>query len=151
MPTFPQRIAQFFSALGDRIAGRSRGARGPEQSRIADARGVGGITTSGYQRTPDERTAEWLRAAGATQLWGKPPRLRISGGQHQAGTCRMGNDPMTSVVDKDCRIHDVDNVYVIDASVHPTNGGFNPVLTILANAYRASSVMLNAWRGSKVS
>ena len=50
----------------------------------------------------------------------------------------MGNDPKTSVVNRDCQLHEVDNVYVIDASVHVTNGGFNPALTILANAYRAS-------------
>jgi hypothetical protein len=41
------------------------------------------------------------------------------------------------------------NVYVIDASTHVTNGGFNPVLTILANAYRASNNLLKAWKGSK--
>lgn len=62
----------------------------------------------------------------------------------------MGSDPKTSVVDRHCRIHDVDNVYVVDASVHVTNGGFNPVLTILANAYRASESLVKAWRGSKV-
>jgi choline dehydrogenase-like flavoprotein len=61
----------------------------------------------------------------------------------------MGNDRKTSVVDKDCRIHDVDNVYVMDASVHATNGGFNPVLTILANAYRASEALVKTWKGSK--
>jgi choline dehydrogenase-like flavoprotein len=54
------------------------------------------------------------------------------------------------VVDKDCRIHDVDNVYVIDASVHVTNGGFNPALTIMANAYRASANLLQAWKGTRV-
>ena len=48
----------------------------------------------------------------------------------------MGNDAKTSVVDRDCRVHDLDNVYVVDASVNVTNGGFNPVLTIMANAYR---------------
>jgi len=58
----------------------------------------------------------------------------------------MGNDPKTSVVDRYCRIHDVDNVYVIDASVHVTNGGFNPVLTILALAYYASDHLIKAWR-----
>ena len=76
------------------------------------------------------------------QTWKKIPARALSGGQHQAGTCRMGNDPKTSVVDRDCRVHDVDNVYVIDASVHVTNGGFNPVLTIMANAYRASGNLL---------
>ena len=61
----------------------------------------------------------------------------------------MGNDPKTSVVDKDCRLHDVANVYVIDASVHVTNGGFNPVLTILAGAYRASDNLIKAWKGAR--
>jgi len=81
----------------------------------------------------------WLREAGAIRTWRKIPGKGLSGGQHQAGTCRMGNDPKTSVVDRDCRVHDTDNVYVIDGSVHVTNGGFNPVLTIMANAYRASA------------
>jgi choline dehydrogenase-like flavoprotein len=92
----------------------------------------------------------WLKEAGATRTWMRPPGPGLSGGQHQAGTCRMGNDPKSSVVNRDCQIHDVDNVYVIDASVHVTNGGFNPALTILANAYRASSNLLRAWKGSRV-
>jgi len=92
----------------------------------------------------------WLKEAGAAQTWKRAPGKSLSGGQHQAGTCRMGADPKTSVVDKDCRIHDVDNVYVIDASVHVTNGGFNPALTILANAYRTSANLLKTWKGTKV-
>ena len=92
----------------------------------------------------------WLREAGAIQTWTRIPGSALSGGQHQAGTCRMGDDPQTSVVNRDCQLHDVDNVYVIDASVHVTNGGFNPALTILANAYRASDRLLTAWKGSKV-
>jgi choline dehydrogenase-like flavoprotein len=96
-----------------------------------------------------DKCEEWLKAAGATQTWKRAPGKSLSGGQHQAGTCRMGNDPKTSVVDKDCRIHDVDNVYVIDAGVHVTNGGFNPALTILANAYRASSNLVRAYKGTK--
>jgi choline dehydrogenase-like flavoprotein len=92
----------------------------------------------------------WLKEAGAVQTWKRTASKSLSGGQHQAGTCRMGADPKTSVVDKDCRIHDVDNVYVIDASVHVTNGGFNPALTILANAYRASETLVKTWKGSRV-
>jgi choline dehydrogenase-like flavoprotein len=93
------------------------------------------------------KAEEWLKEAGAVQTWKRLTSKSLSGGQHQAGTCRMGNDPKTSVVDANCRIHDVDNVYVIDASVHPTNGGFNPALTILANAYRASDALLKTWKG----
>ncbi len=92
----------------------------------------------------------WLQEAGAVSTWQRVPGQGLSGGQHQAGTCRMGADARTSVVDRDCRIHDVDNVYVIDASVHVTNGGFNPALTILANAYRTSANLLQAWKGTRV-
>jgi choline dehydrogenase-like flavoprotein len=92
----------------------------------------------------------WLKEAGAIQTWRRIPPNTLSGGQHQAGTCRMGNDPKTSVVNRDCQLHEVDNVYVVDASVHVTNGGFNPALTILANAYRASDNLLQAWKGSRV-
>jgi choline dehydrogenase-like flavoprotein len=92
----------------------------------------------------------WLKEAGAVTTWKKSSGGGLSGGQHQAGTCRMGNDPKTSVVDPYCRIHDVENAYVIDGSVHVTNGGFNPALTIMAIAYRASDHLLRSWKGSKV-
>lgn len=92
----------------------------------------------------------WLKEAGAAKTfrfhW---TFLNIpSGGQHQAGTCRMGDDPKTSVVDRFCRVHDVDNLYVIDGSVHVTNGGFNPVLTIMAIAYYASDNLVKSWKGT---
>ena len=60
----------------------------------------------------------------------------------------MGNDPRWSVVDRNCRIHDVDNVFVVDGSVHVTNGGFNPVLTIMAIAYYASASLVHEWKGT---
>ena len=72
-----------------------------------------------------------------TSLMAGRPEM-VSAGQHQAGTCRMGNDPQSSVVNRNCQLHDVDNVFVIDSSVHVTNGGFNPALTIMAIAYFAS-------------
>ena len=62
----------------------------------------------------------------------------------------MGNDPKTSVVDPDCRVHDVPNLFVVDGSVHVTNGGFNPALTIMANAYRASENMVKTWKGTRM-
>jgi choline dehydrogenase-like flavoprotein len=58
----------------------------------------------------------------------------------------MGSDPKTSVVDPNCRVHDHDNLYVVDGSVHVTNGGFNPVLTIMANAYRVSEQIVRSRR-----
>jgi choline dehydrogenase-like flavoprotein len=92
------------------------------------------------------KAVEWLQAAGAVRTWTNVPGLELSGGQHQAGTCRMGNDPQTSVVDRNCRIHEADNVYLADASVHVTNGGFNPALTILANAYRVAAAIVKERR-----
>jgi choline dehydrogenase-like flavoprotein len=95
------------------------------------------------------KAEEWLKEAGAFKTWRRLPGSGLSGGQHQAGTCRMGSDPKTSVVNRDCQVHDVDNLFVIDASVHVTNGGFNPVLTIMANAYRASDILVRNWKGTK--
>ncbi len=50
-------------------------------------------------------------------------------------------------MDASGRVHDVPNVFVIDASVHVTNGGFNPVLTIFANAFRCAFLLTKAWSG----
>jgi choline dehydrogenase-like flavoprotein len=92
-----------------------------------------------------ERARELLQASGALRMWGGPPRLGLSGGQHQAGTCRMGEDVHTSVVDPWCRVHGHDNLYVADGSVHVTNGGFNPVLTIMALAFRTAEHIARSW------
>ncbi len=58
---------------------------------------------------------------------------------HQVGTCRFGEDPNTSVLDRWCRVHDSDNVYVVDGSFMPTSLGVGPALTIIANALRVGS------------
>jgi choline dehydrogenase-like flavoprotein len=92
-----------------------------------------------------ERAKEWLLACGATRVWGTPPGLGLSGGQHQAGTCRMGDDPASSVVDRWGRVHGQQNLYIADASVHVTNGGFNPVLTVLALAFRTAERIAAEW------
>ncbi|WP_223290977.1 GMC oxidoreductase [Streptomyces avicenniae] len=91
-----------------------------------------------------ERCVEWLAAAGARQA--VPAALSggaagPSGGQHQAGTCRMGTDPARSVTDPYGRVWGHGNLRVVDGSTHVTNGGVNPVLTIFANALRIASHM----------
>jgi len=94
-----------------------------------------------------ERAADWLRASGATTAiaYGFPPgNVAPSSGQHQAGTCRMGTDPATSVTDPYGRVWGHPNLRVIDGSLHVTNGGVNPVLTIFANAFR----IMHTWVGS---
>ena len=64
--------------------------------------------------------------------------IPIGGTAHQAGTCRFGADPATSVLNLDCRAHEVDNLYVADASFFPSIGAVNPTLTIIANALRVA-------------
>jgi choline dehydrogenase-like flavoprotein len=60
----------------------------------------------------------------------------IAGVAHQAGTCRFGTDPSTSVLDVNCKAHELDNLYVVDTSFFPSIGAVNPALTAIANAIR---------------
>ena len=103
---------------------------------VARLSGVAHAETLRATRYMNARAADWLRAAGAQRVWTYDPVPRLSGGQHQAGTCRMGTDPKTSVTDAWGRVWGHNNLFVSDGSLHPTNGGFNPVLTIMALAFR---------------
>lgn len=60
---------------------------------------------------------------------------------HACGTCRFGDDPATSVLDRDNRAHELENLFVVDASFFPSSGGTNPSLTIAANALRVAEVI----------
>jgi choline dehydrogenase-like flavoprotein len=61
---------------------------------------------------------------------------------HQVGTCKFGADPKTSVLDLNCRAHDLDNLYVVDGSFFVSSGAVNPTLTIMANALRVGDHLL---------
>jgi choline dehydrogenase-like flavoprotein len=69
--------------------------------------------------------------------------LDISGMSHQNGTLRFGTNPSNSVLDLNCKAHDLENLYVVDASFFPSCGAFNPALTIAANALRVGDHILN--------
>ncbi|MGH7822335.1 MAG: GMC oxidoreductase, partial [Candidatus Binatia bacterium] len=94
-----------------------------------------------------KRLVDLAEASGALEKWvvDLPGITTIDrdtpmrGGLHVLGTCRMGKDPSKSVVDAGCRSHDVRNLWVVDGSVFPTSGGYDPGLTILANAYRVAA------------
>ena len=88
---------------------------------------------------------------GATRVWRNGPGrgLGLSGGQHQAGTCRMGDDPNTSVTTRHGQLHQIDNLFIADGSLNVTNGGFNPVLTIMALAYWVADAIKTGWKGSQ--
>jgi choline dehydrogenase-like flavoprotein len=70
----------------------------------------------------------------------------VAGVAHQAGTCRFGTDPATSVLDIDCKAHDLDNLYVVDTSFFPSIGAVNPALTAMANAIRVGEHLLQRLR-----
>ena len=68
--------------------------------------------------------------------------IPVAGVAHQAGTCRFGTDPATSVLDVNCRAHELDNLYVVDTSFFPSIGAVNPALTAMANALRVGDHLL---------
>lgn len=70
-------------------------------------------------------------------------------GDHQMGTCRMGDDPEKSVVNRYCRLHDARNVFVVDSSFMPTGLGLNPMVTVVANALRVGSWMVQTKKAGR--
>lgn len=69
--------------------------------------------------------------------------IPVAGCAHQAGTCRFGSDPATSVLNTDCRAHELDNLYVVDTSFFPSISAVNPALTAMANALRVGDHLLD--------
>ena len=120
---------------------------------VVDFWGIPVVRLSGSRHEKDvegcklmsEKAELWLKEAGAVYTWQSVGGKGLSGGQHQAGTCRMGNDPKTSVTDKYGRIHAVPNLFVADGSLHVNNGGFNPALTIMALGYRVGGYIASEW------
>jgi choline dehydrogenase-like flavoprotein len=90
-----------------------------------------------------QKSVEILEAAGATKVWSNPVN-DSRGSAHNRGTCRMGNDPKTSVVDKYHRAHDGPNLYIVDGSNLVTGGRNHPTMTIQALAYRAADHLVRA-------
>ena len=73
-------------------------------------------------------------------------RIPLAGVAHQNGTIRFGRDPKTSVLDMNCKAHDLDNLYVVDGSFFPSSGAVNPALTIMANALRVGDHLRDRMR-----
>ena len=72
--------------------------------------------------------------------------IPIAGVAHQAGTCRFGTDPGPSVLDVNCKAHELDNLYVVDTSFFPSIGAVNPSLTAIANSLRVGEHLLERLR-----
>jgi choline dehydrogenase-like flavoprotein len=69
-------------------------------------------------------------------------RIPLAGVAHQNGTIRFGHDPKRSALDRNCKAHEVDNLYVVDGSFFPSSGAVNPALTIMANALRVGDHLI---------
>jgi choline dehydrogenase-like flavoprotein len=94
-----------------------------------------------------DKWIETLKQAGHADHWMHlrayfKKRIPLEGVGHQNGTCRFGTDPKQSVLNTNCRAHDVDNLYVVDGSFFASSGAVNPSLTIIANALRVGDHLL---------
>ncbi len=112
---------------------------------VARLRGDVHPATREVDRYLADRCQQWLEEIGCQGARGmmRPGSMPApAAGEHSAGTCRMGDDPSRSACDPYGRLHGTENVYVADASLHPTNGSVNPALTVMANAYRVADLLL---------
>ena len=96
-----------------------------------------------------DRAMELAEAAGAAEAWREPIHYQ-NNGAHLLGTCRMGDDPETSVVDRYHRSHDVPNLFICDGSSFVTSGRGQPTMTIMALAFRAAEHMMSAARANEI-
>lgn len=104
------------------------------------------LANARYMQGYAEQMAE---AAGAVTQW-SPEVTPGQGGSHLLGTCRMGDDPATSVVDRYHRAHDVENLFICDGSSMVTSGRGQPTMTIMALAFRAAEHIAEAARRSEI-
>ncbi len=96
-----------------------------------------------------DRAVEIFEAAGAQRIW-REPVLPQTIGAHLLGTCRMGTDPESSVVDRYHRSHEVPNLFICDGSSFVTSGRGQPTMTIQALAFRASAHIARFARAGQI-
>ena len=96
-----------------------------------------------------DRAMELLDAANAEKSW-RWPIHPTEGGEHLLGTCRMGDDPATSVIDSKHRSHDVPNLFICDGSSMVSSGRGQPTMTIMALAFRAAEHIAAAARAGEI-
>jgi len=97
-----------------------------------------------------ERSLEMMEAVGALKIESSYNQTGQTGGVHLLGTCRMGNDPATSVVDRYNRAHDVPNLFMVDGSSLVTSGRGQPTMTIMALAFRAADNIIAAAKRGEI-
>ena len=89
-----------------------------------------------------QQALEMLDAAGFKDVEGYDRDYAIGLGIHEMGTARMGKDPKTSVLDKNCRSHEVENLFITDGSFMPTGGSVPYTFTIYANSFRVADILI---------
>jgi len=125
---------------------------------VEDAWGLPAIRVTFRNHGDDLKTVEFLaarqkeilEAAGCTKVWPDASSFETSYSRHLMGTCRMGNDPRSSVVDRWNRAHEVANLFIVDGSSLVTSGRQQPTATIQALAYRAAEHVGEAARRGEV-
>jgi choline dehydrogenase-like flavoprotein len=118
---------------------------------VKDAWGLPAMRITSQSHPDDIKNMEFFRqkgldvlqAAGAAKVWAGPVN-DARGSAHNRGSCRMGNDPKTSVVNKFHRAHDVPNLFIVDGSTLVTGGRNHPTMTIQALAFRAAEHITRA-------
>ena len=125
--------------------------RAQEQRRRVDRAGQIHLHYTDYDIEPHKRLLAKLKAL-LPKLGCHPTlipnqmirdeRIPIAGVAHQCGTVRFGDDPSSSVLDVNCKAHDLDNLYVVDTSFFPSSSAVNPALTAMANALRVGNHLL---------
>jgi choline dehydrogenase-like flavoprotein len=124
----------------------------PENRVTIDGKGKVTLSYKGTNDTARDRLLEQLRSLlGSLGMhehhliprWAYlENKIPVAGVAHQAGTCRFGSDPDSSVLNTDCRAHELDNLYVVDTSFFPSISAVNPALTAMANAVRVGDHLL---------
>jgi choline dehydrogenase-like flavoprotein len=123
----------------------------PDNRVTVDTEGTITIAYQATNETPKQRLYDQLRSmlGGLDMHHHLLPHhaylrneIPVAGVAHQAGTCRFGSDPSSSVLDVNCKAHELDNLYVVDTSFFPSIGAVNPALTAMANALRVGDHLL---------
>jgi choline dehydrogenase-like flavoprotein len=138
----PSHIAALLYGGAGIFAAMSEDYPNPENRIILDAKEADGASftyaiTDDLKRRADQLYQEFSRHVRPWRVTRISPELSMNYG-HPCGTCRFGDDSSFSVLDRDCRAHGVENLYVVDASFMPRSGAVNPSLTIAANALRVA-------------
>ena len=144
----PHRVAQFLNKRMLVLSGAVEDL--PQESNHVAIRGDGSIALTHRFHPYDVFRSRWylkrlkevMHYTGTRFMFGGTGDKDDLHTAHQVGTARFGEDPKTSVLNRDCRLHGSDNVYVVDGSFMPTSLGVGPALTIMANALRVGTTII---------